>query len=392
LTKEVSKNDRNSLICRNSIVVQRTKSLAGVTAKHLTKYYLVSKKGKRLVKAVDDVSFTINDGEFFTFLGPSGCGKTTTLRCIAGLEIPDSGELYIGEKCVTDLPPAKRGVSMVFQDYALYPFMNVFDNIAFYLKLRHLSKGESKKEVQEVAELLHIEELLDRKIDQLSGGQKQRVAIARSLVAKPKVYLMDEPLANLDQKIRLEMRSELRKMFSELDATVVYVTHDQGEALSMSDRIAIMNNGIIEQSGNPTNIYEDPENLFTASFIGSPSMNFIDCSLARKDGTFVLDAGEFSLILSSMNDELRRAKSDKLVVGVRPEDIEIKIEGGDIRGQVDLIEPLGDKKYVTFKRGQIRIKIEADPKVAVRVGDDIGLEFNEGRVRIFEKESGKRLI
>jgi multiple sugar transport system ATP-binding protein len=366
--------------------------LAGVTAKHLIKYFTVSKKGKRLVKAVDDVSFTINDGEFFTFLGPSGCGKTTTLRCIAGLETPDSGELYIGDKPVTDLPPAKRGVSMVFQDYALYPFMNVFDNIAFYLKLRHLSREESKAEVHDVAKLLHIEDLLDRKIDQLSGGQKQRVAIARALVAKPKVYLMDEPLANLDQKIRLEMRSELRKLFNGLGATVVYVTHDQGEALSMSDRIAIMNNGIIEQLGNPSNIYDDPENLFTASFIGSPAMNFIDCNLVRKDGTVVLDAGEFSFILPSMNDELRRAKSDRLIVGIRPEDIEMKRGEGKLVCQVDLVEPLGDKKYVDVKKGQIKIKIEADPEVEVNVGDDIGLEFNEDKIKIFEKESGKRLI
>ena len=243
--------------------------------------------------AVDGVSFDVRDGEFIILLGPSGCGKTTTLRCIAGLETPDEGEIYIDDRLVNDLPPKDRDIAMVFQSYALYPHMTVYGNLAFPLKMRKLPKDEIDKKVREVAKLLRIEELLDRKPRQLSGGQQQRVALGRALVRTPKVFLMDEPLSNLDAKLRVYMRAELKKLQRDLKITTIYVTHDQAEAMAMADRIAVMNKGKILQYSEPNHVYEKPANLFVAGFIGSPPMNFIKASIVEKDSRIILDAGFF---------------------------------------------------------------------------------------------------
>ena len=231
--------------------------------------------------AVDGISFDVKDGEFIVLLGPSGCGKTTTLRCIAGLETPDEGEIYIDDKLVNDLPPKDRDVAMVFQSYALYPHMTVYGNLAFPLKMRKLPKDEIDKKVKEVAKLLNIDHLLDRKPRQLSGGEMQRVALGRALVRTPRVFLMDEPLSNLDAKLRVYMRAELKKLQRDLKITTIYVTHDQAEAMAMADRIAVMNKGKILQYSEPHDVYEKPANLFVAGFIGSPPMNFIKASIVE---------------------------------------------------------------------------------------------------------------
>ncbi len=297
--------------------------------------------------AVNDVSLEVSDGEFFTLLGPSGCGKTTTLRIIAGLEKPTRGRVYIDGVDVTDLPPRKRDVAMVFQTYALYPHMKVYDNIAFPLKLRKLPKDEIDRRVKEVAELLRIKELLDRYPKQLSGGQQQRVALARALVRKPKVWLMDEPLSNLDALLRVRMRAELKRLQKELGITTIYVTHDQVEAMSMADKIAVMNAGRVLQVGTPAEIYGRPKTLFVAGFIGTPPMNFLRVEFREEGGRYLLKGREFSLELPSELGELVGGKvpsGGELVMGVRPEHIEIA-EGsereGTILAEVYVVEPLG---------------------------------------------------
>jgi len=267
--------------------------LAGVRVVGLRKVF-----DKKTV-AVDGVSFEVKDGEFVILLGPSGCGKTTTLRCIAGLETPDEGEIYIGDRLVNDLPPKDRDIAMVFQSYALYPHMTVYDNLAFPLKMRKYPKDEIDKRVKEVARLLRIEDLLDRKPRQLSGGQQQRVALGRALVRNPQVWLMDEPLSNLDAKLRVYMRAELKKLQKDLGITTIYVTHDQAEAMAMGDRIAVMDKGKILQYDEPHVVYEKPANIFVAGFLGSPPMNFVDATIVERDSQIILDAGVFELPTST---------------------------------------------------------------------------------------------
>jgi multiple sugar transport system ATP-binding protein len=348
------------------------------------------------VIAVNNLSLEVKDKEFIVFLGPSGCGKTTTLRCIAGLETPDSGNIYIGDALVNDLPPKDRDIAMVFQSYALYPHMSVFDNIAFPLKMRKMPKDEIKKRVKEVASLLKIEELLDRKPRQLSGGQAQRVALGRAIVRQPKVFLFDEPLSNLDAKLRVYMRAELKRLQKELATTTIYVTHDQVEAMTMADRIALMNNGILQQLASPSDIYHKPENIFVAGFIGSPPMNFINCSLKEFDGEYALDAGEFTIKLPKDIGLIvkEKAESSELVLGIRPEDITVYESAVPeaIETEVYVIEPLGSENVIDLKIGENLIKAISPPTLWLKIGDKAYINFNKEKMHIFNKKTEKAII
>jgi len=354
--------------------------------------------GKNIV-AVDNLSVKVRDKEFLAILGPSGCGKTTTLRCIAGLETPTKGEIYIGGTLVNYVPPKDRDVAMVFQSYALYPHMNVFNNIAFPLKVRYsLSKDEIKRRVEEVAKLLGIEHLLERMPKELSGGERQRVALGRAIIRSPKVFLMDEPLSNLDAKLRVQMRAELKRLQKDLEITTIYVTHDQVEAMSMADRILLMNKGRMVQLGSPEELYNHPTDLFAAGFIGTPPMNFIECDLKEGDGEFLLDAGDFSIkIPKDLGEMVKERCSSGLVLGIRPEDVLIHkereaalIEG--IEGEVYVVEPLGPNLIVNVKIGGYLIKVTAPSNFKVTMGEKLRIAFNIDKVHIFDRKSGKAII
>ncbi|RLE91703.1 MAG: sugar ABC transporter ATP-binding protein [Thermoprotei archaeon] len=364
--------------------------MASVTLKN------VSKKFGRTI-AVNRINLRVNDGEFMVLLGPSGCGKTTTLRLIAGLEYPDEGEIYIGDRLVNDVPPKDRDVSMVFQSYALYPHMKVYDNIAFPLKLRKFSKREIDKKVMEVAKLLQISELLDRKPSQLSGGQQQRVALARAIVREPKVFLMDEPLSNLDAKLRVYMRAELKKLQKELKITTIYVTHDQVEAMTMADRIAVMNNGEIQQVGTPSEIYAKPVNLFVASFIGSPPMNFIDGVLSVRDDEAVVEIEDISIKLPKPHAGFFKGfpAETEVVLGIRPENIvvsRVPLKGQiNIRTEVYVVEPMGSETIVNFIIGG-RIFKAKTTNVNFTSGDKIYVSFTPDKLYLFKKKTGKNIF
>ena len=328
------------------------------------------------VVAVNHVNLHVRDGEFFILLGPSGCGKTTTLRIIAGLEYPDEGRVYIGGRDVTDLEPMDRDVAMVFQNYALYPHMTVYDNIAFPLKIRRKKLGLTKEEidarVREVAKLLHIEELLDRKPGQLSGGQQQRVALARALVRRPKVWLMDEPLSNLDALLRVVMRAELKKLQKQLGITTIYVTHDQAEAMSMADRIAVMNKGRVMQVGTPHDVYYKPAHVFVATFIGNPPANIIECRVEVDGDVVKLECPGYRREVRDPG--LARAVEENRVrevyLGVRPEHLKIlrRQEPGTFKGVVYVVEPLGSEQIVDVTVDDTVVKIKAPPTLQLSPG------------------------
>jgi len=359
-----------------------------VVLERLTKYF-----GK--VKAVDNVDLRVRDKEFITLLGPSGCGKTTTLRLIAGLEQPTSGNVYIRDRPVNNLSPKDRNIAMVFQSYALYPHMTVFDNIAFPLKLGKVPKEEIRERVKETADLLDIEELLNRKPRELSGGQRQRVALGRAIIRKPDVYLFDEPLSNLDAKLRIYMRMELVRLQRKLGTTLIYVTHDQVEAMTMSDRIAIMNQGRIVQLDTPEETYANPDTLWVGGFLGSPPMNLIDCSLKEKDGERLLDAGHFTYPISGHIAELiGKAKSSELVLGIRPEDISVYDQKkiNLIEAQVYVLETLGDSIIIDLKVGDNIVKAKVGPDFMAEVGSKVYLAFNERRLHIFDKKTERAIV
>ena len=292
--------------------------MAGVTLDHVTKRF-----GE--VTAVNDVTIDVKDKEFLVLVGPSGCGKSTTLRLIAGLEELTTGNIYIGDRLVNDVAPKDRDIAMVFQSYALYPHMSVYDNMAFGLKLRKTPKAEIDKKVKEAAEILGISQLLDRKPKQLSGGQRQRVAVGRAIVRDPKVFLFDEPLSNLDAKLRVQTRAQLTKLHQRLATTFIYVTHDQVEAMTMASRIAVMKDGLLQQIDTPQSLYDHPSNVFVAGFIGSPSMNFFDATLAESDGKLEINSGGFRLEVPGVKaDEWRQHKGKQVIFGMRPEDIHVK--------------------------------------------------------------------
>ena len=340
--------------------------MADVSFQHVRKTF-----GK--VAAVDDVDLDVTDGEFVVLLGPSGCGKTTLLRCLAGLEKVDSGRVLIGGRDATDLPPRRRRISMVFQSYAVFPHMRVFDNIAFGLRMQKERKAAITERVQSSAELLHIEELLDRYPAQLSGGQRQRVAVARAIATKSDVLLMDEPLSNLDALLRLEMRAELKALLRQLGATTIYVTHDQVEALSMGDRIAVMKAGRIVQVDSPLAVYDDPADTYVGGFIGTPPMNFLEASV--EGGRVSLSGGTFPLPNGSRELEQR-----PLLLGIRAEAITVEDEPREdsIRATVIVLEPLGSHNLLTVKSGDDMLKIATPPHLFRPVDSDVWLRHRAG--------------
>ena len=358
--------------------------MADVTLKNIHKHY-----GD--FHAVKDVNLKINDGEFVVLVGPSGCGKSTTLRMIAGLEEITGGEMYIGDRLVNDVEPKDRDIAMVFQNYALYPHMNVRENMAFGLKLRKFSKAEIEKRISEAAKILGLDTLLDRKPGQLSGGQRQRVALGRAIVREPRVFLMDEPLSNLDAKLRVQMRAEISKLRHRLKATVVYVTHDQTEAMTMGDRIVIMKDGVIQQVGTPEEVYHRPVNLFVAGFIGSPAMNFIKGKIV-KEGEGVYFLAEPSMKIK-LNEEQGKTLLDKgyvdkeLIFGIRPEYFNVAIAGEEncLSVKLDVVENMGSEYYIYFNNVSkqdctAKLSLEKIP----HVGDTISIKPEIAKGHFFD--------
>jgi len=350
------------------------------------------------VIAVNNLSLEVKDREFVVFLGPSGCGKTTTLRSIAGLEHPDEGNIYIDNVLVNDLPPADRDVAFVFQFYALYPHMSVYDNMAFPLKAVKTPKSEIDMRVREVATILRIERLLSRIPEKLSGGEMQRVALGRAMVRRPKVFLMDEPLTNLDAKLRAEMRAELKRLQKDIGATTIYVTHDQLEAMSMGDKIAVMSAGVIQQIGTPGEVYDHPANLFVAGFVGSPTMNLLNCAYASDGGKSFLAIGkdDFRLEISNvMGGKIQKlATSPELILGIRSEDIFIKDEQSPdtIKAEVYIVEPLGSENIIDLKIGDNILKAKTLPTLQPDIGQPIRAWFNRDRMHIFDKNTEKAIF
>ncbi len=361
--------------------------MATISLQHLRKTY-----GK--VAAIKDLSLDIRDGEFLVFLGPSGCGKTTTLRALAGLEALDRGRIQIGGRDVTLLPPGKRGIAMVFQSYAVFPHMRVFDNIVFGLRMRGLSPAEQRRRAQEGAELLQIGPLLDRYPAQLSGGQRQRVAVARAIVMQPDVLLMDEPLSNLDALLRLHMRAELKRIHRELKSTTVYVTHDQIEALSLGDRIAVMKDGEIVQCDTPARIYDAPANRFVGSFIGSPPMNFLAGTIQRGDGRLAVESGGARITLPPGREVAAAPAGGRVLVGIRPEHIEVAPAPvpGAIAGRVVVLEPIGAQQLLTVRAGEEIVKVSTAPEFQAEPGQPVWLRVNAERVRLMDAQTGDALL
>ncbi|MEG8989730.1 sn-glycerol-3-phosphate ABC transporter ATP-binding protein UgpC [Ignavibacteria bacterium 4148-Me] len=342
------------------------------------------------VKILDNFNLSIKDGEFLVLVGPTGCGKTTTLRIIAGLEEPLSGDVFIGEKCITNVPPKDRDIAMVFQNYALYPHMNVFDNMAFGLTIRKLPKEDIKKRVYEAAEILNIKDILHRKPKELSGGQRQRVALGRAIVRQPKVFLFDEPLSNLDAKLRAQMRSEIKKLHQKLRTTMVYVTHDQIEAMTMGDRIVVMKDGLIMQMGTATELYEKPNNVFVASFIGSPSMNFFEVEVIKSEN-IILKNDCFTLKLHE-NVELQNYFNKKILIGIRPENIQITNEEENIiKGTVDVVEWLGDEALVYASNVKNNFVSKSYERHSFRVGDQLNFKPDITKLHFFDLKTGDRV-
>ncbi|MFA7407344.1 MAG: ABC transporter ATP-binding protein [Anaerolineaceae bacterium] len=343
------------------------------------------------VVALQDLNLDIADKEFLVLVGPSGCGKTTALRCLAGLEEITEGSVFIGETKVNDVAPKDRDIAMVFQSYALYPHMTVFDNMAFGLKLRKVPKQEIKRLVEEAAEILGIEGLLNRKPRELSGGQRQRVAVGRAIVRQPKVFLFDEPLSNLDAKLRVQTRAQISKLHQRLQTTFIYVTHDQVEAMTMASRIAVLNNGVLQQLDSPQKLYDYPDNMFVAGFIGSPSMNFFNGKIVREGDALYIDLDSFKIRIP---DE-RRAPYEsivdhKIVFGIRPEDIHNpdfappSIIAEPVETKVDVTELMGNEIFLYLVNGEHSFVARVDPRTRVEMGDDLRVVFNMQNMHIFD--------
>ncbi len=356
--------------------------MAGITLTDLSKVY---DPGGEAVLAVDDVDLEVHDGEFLVLVGPSGCGKSTTLRCVAGLEDVTEGSIRFGEDDVTDFRASERDVAMVFQNYALYPHMTVRENIGFGLKLSSkLSSTEIKTKVQEVAEMLGITELLNDKPKALSGGQQQRVALGRAIVREPAVFLMDEPLSNLDAKLRSDMRTELQELQSDLAVTTVYVTHDQTEAMAMGDRIAVMNGGVLQQVGPPETVYRQPVNEFVADFIGSPSINLLSATV---EGATLSGPAGFQYELS---DPAPLEGHDRVRVGIRPEDMTI-VQDSPNRATVTVVEPMGNENFCYMELGTVELTARIDPTLRPTEGEDVPFSFAEEALYLFDNETGETL-
>lgn len=346
------------------------------------------------VAAVNGVTLKIEDKELLVLLGPSGSGKTTMMRLIAGLEEVTTGEIYIGGKVVNELRPPERDIAMVFQSYALYPHMTVYDNIAFPLRMRKVSGTDTDAKVKKTAQLLGISHLLKRKPKQLSGGEQQRVALGRAIVREPKVFLMDEPLSNIDAKLRLYMRAELKALQKRLGITTIYVTHDQVEAMSMADRIALMDMGSLLQVGAPDDIYSHPANEFVGGFMGSPPMNLIPCSILEKNSRLFLDASSFAVDVTEWRESIGgKASGDEVTLGIRPEDISVSTETADgIVGKVYVVEPLGSEFILDIEINNTIIKVLSHLKtIKVSPGESIRLTFDRERIHVFDKKTGEAL-
>ncbi len=346
------------------------------------------------VTVIRDLSLEVEDKEFVVFVGPSGCGKSTSLRMLAGLEEISEGDILIGDRVVNDVPPKDRDIAMVFQSYALYPHMSVYDNMAFGLKLRKTPKAEIDKRVKDAADILGLTPLLDRKPKALSGGQRQRVAVGRAIVREPSVFLMDEPLSNLDAKLRVSARAEISKLHKRLGTTFIYVTHDQVEAMTMGDRIAVLADGILMQVDSPRNLYNVPDNLFVAGFIGSPSMNFFDGTLVSEEGNLFVDAGDFRVAVpDNYKDTYSSYAGKEIVLGIRPEHTHapdyapINIEPAPVSATVEVIELLGHELHLFCNSGKSTFVATVDPRMMVNVGNSIDLVFDMNNMHIFDKET-----
>ncbi len=365
--------------------------MASVTYDHVTKEF-----GE--VVAVNDLNIEIADKEFLVLLGPSGCGKTTALRLLAGLEEITQGSISIGDQVVNDVPPKDRDIAMVFQSYALYPHMSVYDNMAFGLKLRKTPKDEIDKRVKEAARILRIEELLDRKPKQLSGGQRQRVAVGRAIVREPKVFLMDEPLSNLDAKLRVAARAEISKLHHRLETTFIYVTHDQVEAMTMGTRVVVLKDGLLQQVDTPQNLYNYPANLFVAGFIGSPAMNFFDATLVPENGDLYVDSGTFRVkVPQEKSQAILPYKSRKIIFGIRPDDLHDpqftppNITPGKIKAEVDVTELMGNEVFAHMLSGEKSFTGRFDPRTNVRVGDKLDVVADMDNMHVFDPQTEKAI-
>jgi multiple sugar transport system ATP-binding protein len=358
--------------------------MAGVTYEHVFKRF-----GD--FTAIQDLNLNVEDKEFLVLVGPSGCGKTTALRCLAGLEEVTEGRVMIGNQVVNDVAPKDRDIAMVFQSYALYPHMTVFDNMAFGLKLRKVPKAEIRQRVEEAAQILGIEHLLKRKPRELSGGQRQRVAVGRAIVREPKVFLFDEPLSNLDAKLRVQTRAEISKLHQRLQTTFIYVTHDQTEAMTMATRIAVMNKGILQQLDSPQELYDRPNNLFVAGFIGSPAMNFFPARIRKDgDGLFV-DANAFAVKIPEDRMSLYMPLAGKDVIfGIRPEDIHnpdfvpVGIHAAPVEAKVDVTELMGNEIFLYLISGTDNYVARVDPRTRFQIGETVQVIFNMDNFHIFD--------
>jgi multiple sugar transport system ATP-binding protein len=361
--------------------------MAGVTYDHVVKRF-----GD--VTAVNDLNIQIVDKEFLVLVGPSGCGKSTALRLLAGLEDITEGQILIADQVVNDVAPKDRDIAMVFQSYALYPHMSVFDNMAFGLKLRKTPKDEIKRRVGDAADILGIQDLLERKPRQLSGGQRQRVAVGRAIVREPKVFLLDEPLSNLDAKLRVETRANISKLHVQLQTTFIYVTHDQVEAMTMASRIAVLNRGLLQQIDTPQVLYDTPGNLFVAGFIGSPSMNFFNTKIAKDDGKLFIEGNKFHLQIPEDRVSVYMPYAGKEVIfGIRPEDIHNPaftppdIYPQHVDAEVDITELMGNEIFVFLKTGDSDYVARVDPRSRYGIADDVQMVFNMANMHIFDKET-----
>ncbi len=373
--------------------------MAGISIKNLDKHYPAPKKGE-VVKVIEGLNLEIVDKEFIILVGPSGCGKSTTLRMIAGLEEITSGEMYIGDRLINDVAPKDRDIAMVFQNYALYPHMTVYKNIAFALQLKKVPKDEIDRRVQEVSKILSLEEYLNRKPKALSGGQRQRVALGRAMVRNPAVFLLDEPLSNLDAKLRTQMRTEITRLHKRLDTTFVYVTHDQVEAMTMGDRIVVMDKGDIQQVDTPQNLFENPVNLFVAGFIGSPQMNFIPGKISKNGSDYAMSFNNFNIQIDT--ERFKPAVLDKYVgkevtIGIRPDDLKLQdsvTAGGSatiMNVVLDMSELMGAEINLYSTCGETRIVSIIPIREKIPEGTELSLEVDIKKVHIFDPETKKSL-
>ena len=342
-------------------------------------------------KAVDNFDLTIPDKEFVVLVGPSGCGKSTTLRMIAGLETVSSGEIYIADRPVNNVQPKDRDIAMVFQSYALYPDKTVYKNIAFSLERRKVPKKEIDSRVRDAAKILHIEHLLDRKPKALSGGQRQRVALGRAIVRNPAVFLFDEPLSNLDAKLRTQMRTEISLLHKRLGTTFIYVTHDQTEAMTMGDRIVVMDSGVIQQTDTPENLYRKPANIFVASFIGSPSMNFLEGTLERDEKGFYLRVGSDIIPTDKITLAMENHIGEKVKIGIRPEDITVETKGDSLRGILKVQENLGSEAYIYIEYGDTLITAKSPHIIQKESGEETVFGIKISKIHIFSYDSGENI-